>query len=95
MEEKRVLEQLLELHFFILPYQFSEAYAMVTYQRLWETLKQKNIRKHDLMELADISSTTLTKLNKDEVVALTVLVKICKALDCQIEDVVEISDEAI
>jgi len=68
---------------------------MVTYQRLWETLEQKKIRKHDLMRLADISSTTLTKLNKNEIVALTVLVKICKALDCQIEDVVEISDEAI
>lgn len=68
---------------------------MVAYQKLWETLKQKNIRKHDLMELADISSTTLTKLNKDEVVALTVLVKICKSIGCQIEDVVEISDEAM
>lgn len=68
---------------------------MVTYQRLWETLKRKNIRKHDLMELAGISSTTLTKLNKNEIVALTILIKICKALDCQIEDVVEISDEAI
>jgi len=64
---------------------------MVTYQRLWETLKRKNIRKHDLMELADISSTTLTKLNKNEIVALTVLIKICKALDCQIEDVMEIT----
>lgn len=63
---------------------------MVTYQRLWETLKKKNIRKHDLMEIADISSTTLTKLNKNEIVALTVLVKICKALECHIEDVVEI-----
>ena len=63
---------------------------MVTYQRLWETLEKKNIRKHDLMELADISSTTLTKLNKNEIVALTVLVKICKAIDCHIEDVVEI-----
>ena len=68
---------------------------MVSYQRLWETLKQKNIRKHDLMELAGISSTTLTKLNKNEIVALTILIKICKALDCQIEDVVEISDEAV
>lgn len=65
---------------------------MVTYQRLWETLKKKNIRKHDLMEIADISSTTLTKLNKNEIVALTVLIKICKALDCQIEDVVEIME---
>ena len=68
---------------------------MVSYQRLWETLKQKNIRKHDLMELANISSTTLTKLNKNEMVALTILIKICKALDCQIEDVVEVSDEAM
>lgn len=68
---------------------------MVSYQRLWETLKQKNIRKHDLMELANISSTTLTKLNKNEIVALTILIKICKALDCQIEDVVEVSDEAM
>ena len=65
---------------------------MVTYQRLWETLEKKNIRKHDLMELADISSTTLTKLNKNEIVALTVLVKICKAIDCHIEDVVQIME---
>ena len=65
---------------------------MVTYQRLWKTLEQKKIRKHDLMELAGISSTTLTKLNKDEIVALTVLVKICKALDCRIEDIVEVAE---
>ena len=65
---------------------------MVTYQRLWKTLEQKNIRKHDLMELAGISSTTLTKLNKNEIVALTVLVKICKALDCRIEDIMEITE---
>lgn len=65
---------------------------MVTYQRLWKTLEQKKIRKHDLMELAGISSTTLTKLNKNEIVALTVLVKICKALDCRIEDIMEITD---
>ncbi len=65
---------------------------MVTYQRLWKTLEQKKIRKHDLMELAGISSTTLTKLNKNEIVALTVLVKICKALDCRIEDIVEVAE---
>ena len=65
---------------------------MVTYQSLWKTLEQKKIRKHDLMELAGISSTTLTKLNKNEIVALTVLVKICKALDCRIEDIMEITE---
>ena len=65
---------------------------MVTYQRLWKTLEQKKIRKHDLMKLAGISSTPLTKLNKNEIVALTVLVKICKALDCRIEDIMEITE---
>ena len=68
---------------------------MVTYQRLWKTLEQKKIRKHDLMELAGISSTTLTKLNKNEIVALTVLVKICKALDCRIEDIMEITEQNV
>lgn len=68
---------------------------MVSYQKLWDTLKKKNIRKHDLIALAGISSTTLTKLNKNEIVALTILIKICKALNCQIEDVVEVSEEAM
>ena len=36
-------------------HQIMEAYDMVTYQRLWETLEQKKIRKHDLMGLSDIS----------------------------------------
>ena len=65
---------------------------MVKYDRLWELLKTKNIRKHDLMKMADFSSATLTKLNKNEIVALAVLVRICKALKCQIGDVVEVEN---
>ena len=68
---------------------------MVKYDRLWELLEKKKIRKHDLMEIAGFSSATLTKLNKNEIVALMVIVKICKALNCRIEDVIEISDEAV
>ena len=64
---------------------------MVKYDRLWKLLKTKNIRKHDLMGMADFSSATLTKLNKNEIVALSVIVKICKALDCQIEHVMGIA----
>ncbi len=66
---------------------------MVTYQRLWETLKDKNMKKRELMVKAGFSSTTLTKLNKDQIVALPVLVRICKALDCQLGDVVELKRE--
>ena len=62
---------------------------MQTNTHVGQRLKQK--RK----VVSNTIKTTLTKLNKNEIVALTVLIKICKALDCQIEDVVEISDEAI
>ena len=70
--------------------------AVVKYDRLWNLLKKKKIRKHDLMGLAEFSSATLTKLNKNEIVALTVLVRIRRALDCQLDDIIEIDrDEAM
>ncbi len=68
---------------------------MVKYDRLWKMLEKKKIRKHDLMGLAGFSSATLTKLNKNEIVALTVLVKICKALDCKFDDIIEIDKDEI
>lgn len=63
---------------------------MVNYKKLWVLLAQKGMSKAQLRKEADISSATLTKLNKNEVVALTVLVKICKMLECDIGDVMEI-----
>lgn len=65
---------------------------MVNYKRLWVLLAQKGISKAQLRKEAEISSATLTKLNKNEIVALTVLVKICKALKCDIGDIVEIQE---
>lgn len=63
---------------------------MISYKPLWHTLVNKNMGKIEMMEKAGISRGTLAKMSKDEYVALTVIEKICLALDCRVEEVVEI-----
>ena len=65
----------------------------VSYKKLWILLIEKGLSKVRLRELADISPATLTKLNKDEHVALSVLVRICKCLECDIGDIMEVKYE--
>ncbi len=64
--------------------------AQVSYKKLWLLLVQNDMKKTELRELADISLSTMTKLNKNELVALSVLVKICNVLKCDIGDIMEI-----
>ena len=61
----------------------------VNYRRLWHQCVEKDISKHQLMEMAEVSPSTLTRLRRNEVVSLTVLLKFCKVLGCDIGDVVE------
>lgn len=63
---------------------------MISYKPLWHTLIEKDVKKMALVKLTGMSSGTLSKLNNDEPVALTILEKICLALDCPIESVIEI-----
>lgn len=62
-----------------------------TYRRLRGILKEKGLTKTEFRSTADISTATLAKLSADEPVALPILEKICQALNCQIEDVIEIT----
>ena len=61
----------------------------VSYNKLWKLLIDKKISKASLRKSADISSNTLTKLNKDEMVAMTVLDRICDVLNVDYGDIVE------
>lgn len=61
----------------------------VNYRRLWHQCVEKDISKHQLIELAEVSPSTLTRLNKNEVVSLSILLKFCKVLNCDVGDVVE------
>lgn len=50
----------------------------VQYNRLWKLLIDKKMKKSALTELADVSSSTIAKLNRDEYVSLEVLERICR-----------------
>ena len=63
----------------------------VCYNKLWKLLIDKNMNKTDLRTAAGITTTALAKLGRNENVNTEVLVKICKVLDCSIEDIVEVT----
>jgi putative transcriptional regulator len=64
-----------------------------SYKKLWKLLIDRDMSKKDLREAAGISTASMAKLGKGENVTTDVLVKICKALDCDISDIVEIVEE--
>ena len=62
----------------------------VSYNKLWKLLIDKNMKRVDLRTAANISSGTLAKLGKIESVTTDVLVRVCRALNCDIGDIMEI-----
>lgn len=60
---------------------------MISYNRLHHLMIDKKIKKCDLCVMSGISSSTMAKLGKNEVVSLEVLEKICVALDCDLGDI--------
>jgi len=64
----------------------------LSYNKLWKLLIDKKVKKGDLHTLTGLSRSTITKLTKDENVNTEVLERICKALNCKIEDIVEIKE---
>lgn len=68
----------------------------VSYKKLWKLLIDKDMKKKDLRVATGISTTSLAKLGKNENVSTEILAKICKALECDIADIVEIvNDDSI
>jgi len=65
----------------------------ISYKKLWKLLIDKDMKKKDLQTRAGISSASITKLGKNENVNTDILEKICKALNCDIADIMEISGE--
>lgn len=60
-----------------------------SYKKLWKLLVDKEMSKGDLHKKSGLSSSTMTKLRKGEDVSMEALRKICIALNCNIEDIVE------
>ena len=60
---------------------------MLNYDKLWHIMLDRKIKKRDLCIMSGISSSTMAKLGKNEIVSLEVLEKICIALDCDLGDI--------
>lgn len=61
----------------------------INYNKLWKLLIDKNINKTELIRKTGITSNAMAKMGKNETVQLDVLIKICKILDCKIDDIIE------
>lgn len=74
----------------------SKTNMKMNYNRLWKLLIDKNMKKSDLRKTAGVSASSLTKLGKGENVTTDVILKICVALDCRVEDIMEVvKDESL
>lgn len=67
----------------------------VSYNKLWKLLIDKKMSKAEMRRAAGISPNTLTKLNRDEEVTMTIINKICTALQADIGEVMEFIPENI
>ena len=62
---------------------------VVTYNKLWHFLLDRGMRKKDLKEAAGLTSHAMMKLRNNENITTETIGKICKALGCQVDDIME------
>mgnify|MGYP005773402777 CR=1 FL=1 len=65
----------------------------LSYNKLWKLLIDKGMTKTEMRLKADISTTTLAKLGKNETVSMEVLLRICMVLDCNVGDIMDVINE--
>jgi DNA-binding Xre family transcriptional regulator len=61
----------------------------ISYNKLWKLLIDKNMNKQDLKELSGVSAPSIAKLGKGDNITTDVLLKLCEALDCNLEDIIQ------
>ena len=62
---------------------------MIIYDRLWATMKEKNISQYKLIKEYGIDKSQMQRLRKNMVVKTVILNRLCSVLDCKIEDIME------
>lgn len=65
----------------------------VSYKKLWKLLIDKDMKKKDLRAATGMSTTSLAKLSKNENISTEILVKICHVLECDIGDIMEVTED--
>ena len=62
---------------------------MIVFDRLWQTMKDKNISTYTLREKYDFHTDTISNLRNNQIIKTNTLSKLCEILDCQLEDIAE------
>ena len=65
----------------------------VSYKKLWKLLIDRDLKKKDLIELCDISKYTIARMKKNENISVETIAKICNALKCSFDDIMEIDEK--
>lgn len=65
----------------------------VSYKRLFHLMIDRGLTNADLMEQAGFSANIITRLKRDNYLSLDTIEKICKTLDCGVDDILEFTDE--
>ena len=65
----------------------------ISYQPLWNTLKERGLRKEDLRLAAGLTTNMIANMGKGEYISMKTLVRICEALNCGILDVIELEQD--
>ena len=66
---------------------------MITYDRLWKTMKAKNVSQYKLINCYDFSNGTLDRLRKNGNVSTNTLNTLCNILKCNVEDIMEFHED--
>ena len=65
----------------------------ISYDKLWKKLIDKKLTNTALRIKAEMSSSTMAKMSKNETVSMDVMLRICKVLDCEFDDIIEIKKD--
>ena len=64
----------------------------ISYKKLWKLLIDRDLKKKDLQQMSGVSAASITKLGRNENVNTEIIEKICLALNCDVSDIMEITD---
>ena len=64
----------------------------ISFKKLWKLLIDRDLKKKDLQQMSGVSAASITKLGRNENVNTEIIEKICLALNCDVSDIMEITD---
>ena len=64
----------------------------VSYKKIWKLLIDRDFKKKDLQQISGVSAASITKLGRNENVNMEIIEKICLALNCDVADIMEITE---